>query len=175
MAVMLRNLRSLLLLAGMTLMGLPLTAQSGTPLPEVPEATKRFSETQGCVEPTEDMRKNHMKMMLHKRDQTMHEGIRTPQHSLEECINCHVPAEDSGKIVRIDSKEHFCNSCHTYAAVNIDCFQCHADRPVKKTEFHPLVAKPSPHHAEAISTGPASNGSVSTGTLEVLAEEGKLQ
>jgi len=170
MAVMLRNLRSLLLLAGMTLLALPLTAQSGTPLPDVPEATKRFSETQGCVEPTEDMRKNHMKMMLHKRDQTMHEGIRTPQHSLEECINCHVPGDDSGKIVRIDSKDHFCASCHSYAGVTIDCFECHADRPVKKTEFHPLVAKPSPHHAEATSTGP-----VTTGTLEILAEEGKLQ
>lgn len=170
MAVMLRNLRSLVLLAGMTLLGLPLAAQSGTPLPEVPEATSRFSATQGCVEPTEEMRKNHMKMMLHKRDQTMHQGIRTPQHSLEECINCHVPGDDSGKIVRIDSKEHFCNSCHSYAGVSIDCFQCHADRPVKKTEFHPLVAKPSPHHAEATSTGP-----VSTDTLEVLAVEGKLK
>lgn len=170
MTVMLRMLRTLLALAGMALLSLPLTAQSGTPLPDVPEATKRFSEAQGCVEPTEEMRKNHMEMMLHKRDQTMHEGIRTPQHSLEECINCHVPGDDSGMIVRSDSKDHFCASCHSYAGVTIDCFECHADRPVKKTEFHPLVAKPSPHHAEATSSGP-----VTTGTLEILAGEGKLK
>lgn len=170
MAVMLRNLRSLALLAGLILVGLSPAAQSGTPLPEVPEATQRFSDIQGCVEPTEEMRKNHMKMMLHKRDQTMHEGIRTPQHSLEECINCHVPADDNGKVVRIDSKEHFCNSCHTYAAVKIDCFQCHADRPVQKTSFHPLVGKDFTHHAAA-----SGEPEVSAGTLEVLAEEGKMQ
>ncbi len=170
MAVMMYKLRSLLLLAGLTLLGLPLTAQSGTPLPEIPEAKSRVSETQGCVEPTEEMRKNHMNMMLHQRDLTVHEGIRTPQHSLEECINCHVPGDESGKVVRYDSQDHFCASCHTYAGVSIDCFECHADRPVKKTEFHPLVAKPSPHHAKASITGP-----VTTGTLEILAEEGKLK
>lgn len=171
MVVTLRNLRALAL-AAVALMGLPLAAQSETPRPQIPEATARFSETQGCVEPTEEMRKNHMKMMLHKRDQTMHEGIRTPQHSLEECINCHVPEQDaSGNVVRIDSKEHFCSSCHSYAGVDIDCFQCHADRPVKKTTaFHPLGGKAFPHHA-----GTGTGTAVSTGTLNVLAEEGKMQ
>lgn len=168
MVVTLRNLRALAL-AAVALMGLPLAAQSETPRPQIPEATARFSETQGCVEPTEEMRKNHMKMMLHKRDQTMHEGIRTPQHSLEECINCHVPEQDAnGNPVRVDSKDHFCNSCHSYAGVDIDCFQCHADRPVKKTAFHPLGGKAFPHHA-------GTGADVSTGTLNVLAEEGKMQ
>ena len=59
----------------------------------------------------------------------MHEGIRTKQHSLVECINCHV--SDAPDAPRISSEQHFCNSCHTFAAVRIDCFQCHADRPVK--------------------------------------------
>jgi len=45
MAVMLRNLRSLLLLAGMTLLGLPLTAQSGTPLPVIPEPQRVLAPT----------------------------------------------------------------------------------------------------------------------------------
>ena len=174
MAVMLRKLRALALLV-VALAGLPLAAQGDTPVPTVPEATARFSETQGCVEPTEEMRKNHMKMMLHKRDQTMHEGIRTPQHSLDECINCHVPEQNAeGQVVRIDSKEHFCNSCHSYAGVDIDCFQCHADRPMKKTGFHPLVGQTLPHHADA-GPGVSDRAAVSAGTLEVLAEEGKLQ
>lgn len=97
-------------------------------LPSIPEAQQRFSETQGCVEPTADMRKNHMEYILHQRDATVHEGIRTKQHSLVECINCHV--SDAPDAPRVSSEEHFCNSCHTYAAVKIDCFQCHADRPV---------------------------------------------
>lgn len=98
----------------------------------IPEAQRRFSEEQGCVEPTEEMRANHMEYILDQRDATMHEGIRTTQYSLNECINCHV--SDAPDAPRADSEKHFCNSCHTYAAVSIDCFQCHADRPVK-TKF----------------------------------------
>ena len=98
-------------------------------LPDIPEAQDRFSETQGCVEETQDMRVNHMEYILHQRDETVHEGIRDKQHSLVECINCHV--SDAADAPRVSSEKHFCNSCHTYAAVSIDCFQCHADRPVE--------------------------------------------
>lgn len=168
MAVMLRKLRTLLWLAGMALMGLPLAAQSGDQqLPEV-KTNARYSAEQGCVEPREEMRKNHMQYILHQRDKTMHEGIRTRQHSLEECINCHSVADESGQVARIDSTDHFCAGCHTYAAVKIDCFQCHADRPVQKSAFHPLGGKAFPHHAD-------TGADVSTGTLNVLAEEGKMQ
>jgi hypothetical protein len=112
-------------------------------LPEVPEAQARFSEAQGCVEPTADMRVNHMEYILHKRDQTMHEGIRTKQHSLVECINCHVSAAPDAP--RVSSEKHFCNSCHSYAAVTIDCFQCHADRPVKTSRAHSLSSTTAEH------------------------------
>lgn len=173
MAVMYNTVRSLMLLVGMALMGLPLVAQSDTPLPVIPEAKQRFSDAQGCVEPTEIMRKDHMTFLMHQRDETMYEGIRTRKYSLEECINCHVPAEDKdGNVMRIDNKEHFCSSCHSYASVKIDCFQCHADRPVQKTSFHPLTSqtagKTDFHHS-------AADAELSAGTLEVLAEEGKLQ
>jgi hypothetical protein len=115
------------------LFALPPGAQGegGALLPTVPEAKARFSDTQGCVEPTEDMRKNHMDYILHQRDETMHEGIRTKRHSLTECINCHVVAGPDGEYPDIKSKEHFCNSCHSYAAVRVDCFQCHASHPVQ--------------------------------------------
>lgn len=83
-----------------------------------------------CIEPTADMRANHMKYLLHKRDKTMHQGIRTKQHSLVECINCHATPGEDGKIARVDSGQHFCASCHKAASVKLDCFECHADRPV---------------------------------------------
>ena len=82
-----------------------------------------------CVEPTDVMRRNHMKFILHQRDETMHRGVRTEQHSLAECINCHVTPDAEGKVASHKDPEHFCNSCHTYAAVNIDCFQCHTSQP----------------------------------------------
>ena len=112
-------------------------------LPELPEAQGRFSETQGCVEPTDDMRANHMEYILHQRDETMHEGIRTSRHSLVECINCHV--SDAPDAPRVSSEEHFCNSCHSYAAVKIDCFQCHADRPVKTSRTRARSSRTADH------------------------------
>ena len=112
-------------------------------LPEIPEAQARFSEAQGCVEPTDDMRVNHMQYILHQRDQTMYDGIRTRQHSLVECINCHV--SDAPDAPRVSSEEHFCNSCHTYTAVSVDCFQCHADRPVKTSGTHSMSTTPAQH------------------------------
>ena len=84
-----------------------------------------------CVEPTADMRANHMKYLLHKRDKTMHQGIRTEQYSLVQCINCHATPGDDGKIARITDEKHFCASCHASASVKLDCFECHADRPVE--------------------------------------------
>ena len=84
-----------------------------------------------CVEPTADMRANHMSYLLHKRDETMHIGIRTKKHSLTECINCHATPDSSGTIARVSSDQHFCSSCHRSASVKLDCFECHADRPVE--------------------------------------------
>ncbi len=132
---MLKNSLIILLLGFTT--GFALQGQAGDSiLPEIPEAQARFSEAQGCVEPTAEMRRNHMKYILHQRDETMHEGIRTKQYSLNECINCHV--SDAEDAPRVSSEQHFCNSCHSYAAVKIDCFQCHADRPVKASASQPL-------------------------------------
>jgi hypothetical protein len=121
----------------------------GSMLPDIPAAQARFSETQGCMEPTEDMRKNHMEYILHKRDETMYRGIRSSRHSLVECINCHV--SDDPDAPRVSSEEHFCNSCHTYAAVSIDCFQCHADRPVK-TGQHQTVSAGSTGHPRILAS-----------------------
>ena len=125
------------------------TALSGDGLyPEVPKAKARYSEEQACVEPVADMRKNHMEYILHQRDATMHEGIRTKQHSLEECINCHV--SDAPDAPRYSDEQHFCKSCHTFAAVRIDCFQCHADRPMKtgKTGMSSDPTEPTRRQAE---------------------------
>ena len=114
----------------------------------IPEAQRRFSGAQGCVEPTDEMRANHMEYILDQRDATVHEGIRTKQYSLVECINCHV--SDAPDAPRYDSEKHFCNSCHTFASVSIDCFQCHADRPVKSRGYQPSSSKSNgPIHASA--------------------------
>ena len=83
-----------------------------------------------CVEPTDVMRRDHMKFLLHQRDATVIDGIRTKQHSLTGCINCHNPHPEGGQAVHYEDPAHFCAGCHLFTGVKIDCFECHADRPV---------------------------------------------
>ena len=82
-----------------------------------------------CVADTDFMRRNHMTVLNHQRDDTVHDGIRTKQFSLKECIACHAVDGPDGKPVTVESPKHFCRECHDYAAVTMDCFQCHASRP----------------------------------------------
>ena len=84
-----------------------------------------------CVEPTEVMRRRHHEFILHQRDDTVHEGIRTEQYRFTRCIDCHVQPTAAGDYPRHDDDNHFCTACHRYSSVSIDCFQCHADRPAQ--------------------------------------------
>lgn len=119
---------------------LPVVVQADSLLPEPPKAKKKYSEETLCVEPVEEMQKNHMSYILDQRDETSRKGIRTKQYSLKECIDCHnAPAED-GKVARAEESEHFCSTCHVYAAVQIDCFSCHSDKPQNTQYRHTLSA-----------------------------------
>jgi predicted CXXCH cytochrome family protein len=82
-----------------------------------------------CVADTFWMRRNHMTVLMHQRDATVHDGIRSRRFSLKGCIECHVVKGADGKPVTAASPTHFCRTCHDYAAVRMDCFECHASRP----------------------------------------------
>ena len=85
-----------------------------------------------CVEPTEVMQKEHFGFLYHQRDKTVIKGIRTKDHSLANCIDCHVSYDDNGTALPINSEGQFCQTCHVQTAVNIDCFTCHATVPRDK-------------------------------------------
>ena len=89
----------------------------------------RAAGLEQCVEPTEFMRKNHMDLLIHQRDKTVHQGIRTSKHSLVGCIACHAEREADGSFIAIDAEDQFCQNCHAAVAVDMDCFQCHATKP----------------------------------------------
>ncbi len=78
-----------------------------------------------CVDDVETMRRAHPDMLKHQRDQTMHKGIRTKRFSLNGCVECHAAAK-TGSVL---GEQGFCQSCHAYAGVTLDCFECHASRP----------------------------------------------
>ncbi len=78
-----------------------------------------------CVRDPQWMRKNHMHLLRHQRDETVRKGIRVDQDSLKTCVECHASLSDNSVTAREDS---FCVGCHRYAAVKIDCFECHASK-----------------------------------------------
>ena len=100
-------------------------AGESVPLPQLPKAVKGDR----CVEDTPFMRRNHMELLRHQRDETLRKGVRSKKYSLKNCINCHVTERADGTIASIKSRDHFCSSCHAYAAVKLDCFECHATAP----------------------------------------------
>lgn len=107
---------------------------SGAPKPVIQKAVKG----EHCVEPNDFMRRNHMKVLNHHRDEVVIEGIRTKKFSLKGCVDCHA-SEQTGSVAA--SKDDFCVSCHSYAAVKIDCFDCHATKPQRSVAMHPLTGR----------------------------------
>ncbi|BBF94390.1 hypothetical protein [Blastochloris tepida] len=115
------------------------TGAGRTPRPNPPKA-----QGEACVRDTDFMRRNHMTLLMHQRDDTVHRGVRTKELgtkdpgtkdsgtkdlSLSGCISCHAAPGTDGQPVSYADPGHFCRACHSYAAVSIDCFECHASRP----------------------------------------------
>jgi hypothetical protein len=92
----------------------------------VPKPTVPIAAPGKCVEDTAFMLRNHMELLKHHRDATVRDGVRTTQHSLANCVTCHA-SKETGRVT--GTKDAFCDGCHRYAAVKLDCFECHADRP----------------------------------------------
>jgi len=82
-----------------------------------------------CVRDTDFMRTNHMELLTHQRDETVHKGERPERENLKECIACHAVPGADGHPVSAKSPKHFCRTCHDYAAVRVDCFECHSSTP----------------------------------------------
>ena len=113
--------RCVLLLLGMSL---ALSGSAAEPGPVIPKG-----KGDQCVADTDFMRRNHMDLIVHQRDDTVIRGIRDEPFSLVECVDCHAQKNANNEPVRIDAEGQFCDSCHAYAAVKIDCFGCHAAVP----------------------------------------------
>jgi hypothetical protein len=106
--------------AFVALLAIAVSADTGK-AQRVPLPVVKIEKGEACVAPVEEMRRNHMKMLFHQRDRTMREGIRTTRFSLKGCVECHA----SAKTGSVEGEEGFCSSCHAYASVKIDCFECH--------------------------------------------------
>ncbi|MBE0614696.1 MAG: Hdr-like menaquinol oxidoreductase cytochrome c subunit [Burkholderiales bacterium] len=99
----------------------------------VPKPVIDIDKAGKCVEDTATMRREHPDMLKHQRDSTMHEGIRTTKYSLKACVACHA-SKTSGSVL---GEKGFCQSCHAYASVTIDCFRCHSSKPKRTSGVTP--------------------------------------
>ncbi len=99
---------------------------------EAVEGTAKADKLEQCVEPTAVMRRNHFEFIKHQRDLTVHQGIRGSKYSLAGCVDCHARKDAAGEFVPVNEEEQFCDGCHDYAAVNLDCFSCHRTVPGEK-------------------------------------------
>ena len=91
--------------------------------PATPRAT-------ACVEPAEEMRKNHPELLAEWRERVVRSGDRVYHSSrgtdvrislTGTCLGCHGSAAE------------FCNKCHTQTAVALTCWQCHAEKAAGST------------------------------------------
>jgi hypothetical protein len=111
------------------LLALAVSADSARPPAQrVALPVVKIEKGEACVAPTEEMRRNHMRMLFDQRDRTLREGLRTTRFSLKGCVDCHASAK-TGSVL---GEEGFCSNCHAYASVKIDCFECHT--PVRQAK-----------------------------------------
>jgi hypothetical protein len=97
-------------------------AGDGTPRPVIVSATPGTQ----CVADPAFMRRNHMDLLKHQRDDTVRGGVRGAKYSLKDCVDCHANPQTASVT---KGETDFCTSCHRYAAVQIDCFGCHSNQP----------------------------------------------
>jgi [DsrC]-trisulfide reductase subunit J len=88
-----------------------------------------------CARDPVFMRSNHMEILKHRRDVSVHDGDRakddTSKESLSACVTCHAVKDADNTPVSFSNPKHFCRTCHDYAAVRVDCFECHNSKPEK--------------------------------------------
>jgi hypothetical protein len=119
------------------------SAQAQTTPGRVPQPVIESARGDQCVADPAFMRRNHMELLKHQRDDTVHGGIRGAKYSLKACIDCHA-SQKTGSVAAAST--NFCQSCHTFTAVKIDCFECHYTKPTPGTA---LSAPAQPTQAAA--------------------------
>jgi hypothetical protein len=108
---------------------LPAASADGKPAASTLQPLVQPARGGQCVADPAFMRRNHMTLLKHQRNETVHLGVRDARASLKGCIACHAsPATQSVAMAPGD----FCVSCHSYAAVKIDCFECHTSKVAAK-------------------------------------------
>ncbi len=90
-----------------------------------------------CVNDPKFMKINHGDLLKKQRTITVHQGV-IGRYSLIKCVNCHASRVNNSVL---GTNSNFCQGCHVYAAVKIDCFECHSSRPETVSETLTEIGK----------------------------------
>ncbi len=163
--------RGSLVRVGLTgvLFALALAVQAAGEATYVIEGSKA-AQLDSCVEPTDFMRRNHMEVIEHQRDETVHNGIRSTKHSLAGCIDCHTSYGADKVPVSINAEGQFCIACHEFAAVGMNCFGCHAGVPMQPSAETGDLPLPRIGHKVGLSTGEPEAVNVTRGVERGVSE-----
>ena len=109
----------------------PIWRGLGAASPPPPDLAKPTRGTR-CVEGTEWMAANHQQLLDQWRDAVVRDGkVRYTsmtdgtEHEMslqKNCLGCH------------GNREQFCDRCHTYADVQLTCWNCHLDSSREATK-----------------------------------------
>lgn len=107
-----------------------LCSLSGPLLADVPRPVVQVNSAgDACIAAPDVMRREHPALLSHQRDRALRQGIRGEKVSLNGCIECHASPKNGSVL---GSSENFCQSCHQYVGIQLDCFECHQPAPTKK-------------------------------------------
>ncbi len=81
-----------------------------------------------CVEPADVMRRNHMRLL--EAPARRHGARRRSRREVQPEGLHRLPCQPKTASVA-KAETNFCVSCHSYAAVRIDCFECHTSKSRK--------------------------------------------
>jgi hypothetical protein len=116
--------------AALSVMLLSPTSSAEPAQGRVPHPTILVDKATQCIDSPAVMRRSHMEMLKHQRDRTVHLGERRVKVTLNSCIDCHAGKGTGAAAGSVTgSAQAFCESCHRYAAVKLDCFECHQPKP----------------------------------------------
>ncbi len=110
------------------------TVSASDPAARVAKPAISVDRSTQCIDSPDVMRRTHMDMLKHQRDRTVRAGMRGEKVHLNGCVECHAgPGAGAAAGSVVGSPQAFCEGCHRYAAVKLDCFGCHQARPAAST------------------------------------------
>jgi len=97
-----------------------------------PKLSDKAKAAKVCVESKEYMKTNHMHILDIWRNEVVRKGNRTYTNSMGKEYNISLSSGEESCLGCHGDKAEFCDKCHTYASMELYCWDCHINPKEKK-------------------------------------------